>query len=451
MTVTDMRAGEQLGAFTAQFASADLPADVQQKVRTNLLHDFSCAMAAHAVGEPLWSIVRAEAAGDATVLCDGARLGSEHAAFANGSLFHARAQDDTHFAAKTHVGAVVIPAALALAEERGADGATFARAVVVGCEVAAAVGERLAAKTTPRGFRATPVFGTLGAAAAASVILGLDAAQASDAIAIASSFSGGLNQTWIDGSAEYRLHIGQAARNGITAAKMAAGGLHGAPAWYEGAAGFARAFGGEDGDPNPGTGWELGERWRIFDVNYKPYPVCAILQSAVQVTLDLTREHDLKVDDVAAIRTALNPADRLYPGTVNPGPYGDVGATLMSAEYTVAMALKHRDATLVGLTEFEDPDILRLVGLTEVVPDEGLPNQGGRVAIETTDGRTVEGAVIPEASTYGWDWDGTVANAKRMLPEMAVDAAKLDAQIEAITGVFELPSVKPLVQNTLTD
>ena len=37
-----------------------------------------------------------------------------------------------------------------------------------------------------------------------------------------------------------------------------------------------------------------------------------------------------------------------------------------------------------------------------------------------------------------------------MQPEMAVDAAALDAQIEAITGVFDLSSVEPLVANTLT-
>ena len=128
--------------------------------------------------------------------------------------------------------------------------------MIAGCEVAAAVGERLAAPSTARGFRSTPVFGTLGAAAAVASLLGLDAEQAAAAIAIAASFSAGLNQTWIDGTSEYRLEPGMAARNGVLAGQLAAAGFSGAEHWYEGDAGFARAF--ADGDPRAGEGWELG-------------------------------------------------------------------------------------------------------------------------------------------------------------------------------------------------
>ena len=439
--------GARLGAFAAQVAADGFPADVAQKLRCNLLHDFACALGAYSVGEPLWGIVRETGRPEATLLCDGARIGAEHAAFANASLMHARAQDDTHFAAKTHVGSAIIPAALALAEQTQAGGERFARAVVAGCEVAAAVGERLAAPTTARGFRSSPVFGTLGAAAAAAVLLDLDAAGVADAVAIASSFSGGLNQTWIDGSSEYRLHLGMAARNGIVAARMAQGGLHGAPHWYEGDAGFARAFAGDGADP--GGPWDLGSRWRLLGITYKQYPVCAITQSPVQIALDLAAEHDLQPGDVTAVRCFLNPADRSYPGTVNRGPFGDVGATLMSAEYCIAMALKHREATLGGLQEFEDETILRLVQRTEVLPDEGLPNLGSRLEIDLADGRALAGALVPDASTYGWDWDGVVANARRMLPEMAVAAEALDAVITASAGVFELETVAPLIAPTI--
>ena len=446
--VAQATAGPAFGDFAAQVAGGELPDAVAEKLRCNLLHDLACAMAAHSVGEPLWGIVRGEGPPQATVLCDGARIGAEHAAFANASLMHARAQDDTHFAAKTHVGAAIIPAALALAEQTGADGATFARAVVAGCEVAAAVGERLAAASTPRGFRASPVFGTLGAAAASAAVLGLDADGCGHAVAIASSFSGGLNQTWIDGSSEYRLHLGMAARNGIVAARMAQGGLRGAPHWYEGAAGFVRAFAGDRADP--GGDWELGRRWRLLDVTYKPYPVCAITQSPVQIVLDLARDHDVDPAGIAAVRCHLNPADRSYPGTMNRGPFGDVGATLMSAEYCVAMALKHRSATLGGLQEFDDATILRLVGLIDVVADEGLPNLGARVEIDMSDGRTLSGELVPDASTYGWDWEGVRANAERMLPEMAVGAERLADLTQAVREVFELPTVERLVAGTLT-
>jgi 2-methylcitrate dehydratase PrpD len=447
ITSTTATVGQRLGRFAAELTIDQLPEAVAEKVRCNVLHNLACAMGAHTAGEQVWSTLRDRRPAEATILCDGQQVAVEHAAFANGALMHTRAQDDTHFAAKTHVGSAVMPAALALAERDGRSGAEFATAVVAGCEVAAAVGERLAPAVTVRGFRATPVFGTLGAAAAAAAMLGLDADQTTDAIAIASSFSGGLNQTWIDGTSEYRLELGMAARNGIVAAELAAGGLHGAPHWYEGDAGFARAFAGET--DAAGGDWALGERWRILDVTYKPYPVCAITQSPVQVAMDLATEHDLAPGDITAVRCFLNSADRTYPGTVNSGPFCDIGATLMSAQYCVAMALKNRGATLAGLREFDDPAIMRLVGLTEIVGEDAIPNLGARVEISTADGRELSGELIPDDSTYGWDWPGVVANLYRMAPEIAVPKAGLDEIVSSVSRLTELPDITPVTRGTV--
>jgi 2-methylcitrate dehydratase PrpD len=184
-------------------------------------------------------------------------------------------------------------------------------------------------------------------------------------------------------------------------------------------------------------------------VTYKPYPVCAITQSPVQVAIDLANEHDLDPDEIASVRCFLNPADRSYPGTVNDGPFNDVGASLMSAQFCVAMALKHRAATLAGLREFDDPAILRLVGVTEILPDEGLPNLGARVEVTTSAGATHAGDLVPDASTYGWDWDGVVANLARMEPELAVGRPALDTLIADVERLTELDSVEPLLRATV--
>jgi 2-methylcitrate dehydratase PrpD len=441
-----LTAGAELGRFAAELRYADLPDAVREKLRCSLLHDLTCALAAHSEGAPLWELVRGRGPAEATLLSEGGRVDAEHAAFVNAALMHARAQDDTHFAAKTHVGSAVVPAALALAEREGATGAELLAAIVVGCEVAAAVGERLAAATTARGFRASPVFGTLGAAAAGASLRGLDAEGAANAIAIASSFSGGLNQTWIDGSSEYRFELGMAARNGVLASQLAEAGSRGAEHWYEGDAGFARAFADDDGAVDD---WELGARWRSLDVTYKPYPVCAITQSPVQVAIDLARMHDLAPDDVAAVRCYLNPADRSYPGTVNAGPFNDIGASLMSAQFCVAMAIKHRAATLAGLRELDDPVVLRLASATDVLGAEDLPSLAGRVEIETADGATLAGELVPTDETYGWNWDGVLRNVARMEPEMAVDREALDELAQAVRALSELDSVAPLVAPTI--
>ncbi len=446
-TIEASSAGFQLGRFAAAVALDDLPEAIVEKLRCNLLHDLSCVMAGHSQGPVVWDVVRGHGPAEATLLCLGERVDAEHAAFANSVLMHARAQDDTHFAAKTHVGSAVLPAALALAQREGADGRRFAEAAVAGYEVAAAVGERLAAETTARGFRASGLYGTLGAAAAGAHVLGLDEEGTASAIAIAASFSAGLNQAWIEGTSEWRWELGMAARNGVTAARLAASGARGATRWLEGDAGFARAFAG-DAAAADGP-WELGERWRILDVIYKPYPVCNINQSPVELAVDLVRSEALTPERIAAVRLHLNPSDRSYPGTLNEGPFLDVGATLMSAPFCVAMALKSGTVTLEGLGEFDDAVIRPLLERIEVLPDPDLPPLGARLEITTDAGERLERELVPDAAHFGWDWEGAVRNARRLRSEMAGDGAGLELLERAIRDLAALDGVDVLAEATV--
>jgi 2-methylcitrate dehydratase PrpD len=312
--------------------------------------------------------------------------------------------------------------------------------------VAAAVGEPLAAASTAAGFRASMLYGTLGSAAACASLLGLDEEGAANAIAIAASFSGGLNQTWIEGTTEWRWELGMAARNGLWAALLAATGAVGARHWFEGDAGFARAFGGAVPAEEE---WELGERWRILDVIYKPYPVCNITQSPVEAAIAVVRDNDVEAGEVESIRCLLNPADRGYPGTLNWGPFEDVGASLMSAPFCVAMAVKDRDATLAGLHATGDPVMRKLVARTEVLGDEELPTLAARIELTTTSGETYVRELVPDAGTYGWDWDGVRANSRRLLEEMAIDEAAFEVLCASLRDLTELDSVAPLVRASL--
>lgn len=447
MSPTTSSLHRDLAVFVAGLTYERLSSEVITKVRTNMLHDLSCAMAAYDVATPAWELASELGPGEATLLCSGARAPAEMAAFANGVRLHARAQDDTHFAAKSHAGSIVLAATLAVAQKLGASGRDVLVAVVAGYETIGAVGELLAAQVTARGFRASSVFGPLGAAASVAKLLALDVEGTANAIAIATSFSGGLNQTWIDGSTEWRWEVGMAARNGVVAARLAAGGAHGAAHAFEGAAGFAAAFAGES-DFTYGP-LELGRRWRILDVVYKPHPVCNITQSAVTVSAGLARDYDLQPSDVASVRCYLNPADRSYPGTLNAGPFLDVGGTLMSAPFCVAMALRDRRATLRGLARFDDSEMLELIARIEILPDEGLPVLSARVEIMTTDGRKVGDELIPDASTYNWSWDETATRVDALRAEMANLGAGIDALKEALLHLEELCSIDALLEATV--
>jgi 2-methylcitrate dehydratase PrpD len=339
----------------------------------------------------------------------------------------------------------VRPVALARGEREGRDGAATIAGLVAGYEVATAVGEALASETTRRGFRASMLYGTLGAAAAAASLMALDARGCADAIAIAASFAGGLSQAWIEGSTEWRWELGMAARNGLQAARLAAHGERGAELAFEGAAGFARAFAGvEVGPSGLAEQLALGERWRIMDVIYKAYPVCNILQSPVEVALALVRRHGIAPESVRSLTLYLNAADRSYPGTLNDGPFADVGATLMSASYCVAMAVKDGSATLAGLRQFDDPTIASLIERTEVLGDGDLPELAARLRVHTTGGETFVQELIPDESTYGWDWGGVVANARRLRPEM-LPGTDVERLVDVVGGLERLPDLEPLL------
>jgi 2-methylcitrate dehydratase PrpD len=436
-----------MGEFVAGLTLEALPPKVVEKVRVNLLHDLSVAMAAHDVALPLWGMVAELGPEEATLLCSGDRGPAEMVAFANAVRMHARAQDDTHFSAKSHVGSMVVAATLATAQRLGSSGREVLPAIVAGYEVIGTVGELLAAQVTQRGFRASSTFGPLGVAASVAKLLKLDAISTANAIAIAMSFSGGLNQTWIDGSTEWRWEIGMAARNGVFAARLAAGGAEGASHAFEGAAGFAWAFAGVTGLSLDDLA--LGKRWRIMDVVYKPYPVCNITQSAVAVSSGLAKRNDLEPSQIAAVRCYLNPADRSYPGTLNEGPYADVGATLMSAHFCVAMALRERTATLKGLSKVSDPEQLALIARIDILPDEGLPVLSARVEIDTTDGRTLTDELIPDDSTYNWGWEQTMGYVDALRVEMANDGAGVTALKNALRRLETLSTVDGLVNATV--
>lgn len=444
MNLTKQAVGARLASFVVACREDGVPDEVVEKLRCNLLHDLSCALAAYTEGPVVWPVVADRGPAESTLLCHGGKVDAEHAAFANAVLMHARAQDDTYYSAKSHLGSSVIPPSLALAEQLGVDGERFARAVIAGYEVAAAVGDPLEPSSTPRGFRASMVYGTLGSAAACASLLGLDETGIANAIAISASFSGGLSQTWIEGTSEWRWELGMAARNGLWAARLAANGAAGARDWLEGPAGLAHAFAGVDSIAE--ENWTMGERWRILDVIYKPFPVCNITQSPVQAAIDLVAEADVEADEVESIRCLLNPVDRAYPGTLNWGPFEDVGASLMSAPFCVAMAIKDRDATLAGLHRTDDPVVRELVARTEVIADERLPPLGSRIELTTTTGDRHVRELIPDDTTYGWDWDGVLGNSRRMRDEMEISESAFEQMAATIRDLPDLESVEPLLR-----
>src|SRR5690606_1883816 len=164
-----------------------------------------------------------------------------------------------------HIGCIVIPAILALADEHACTLDDVLSALIVGYEVTPRIAHSISDLSSGRGFRATAIYGAIGAAVACARLLRLSVDETAHAISIATHYASGIMQTWVDGSDEWRLQVAKTSRNAVESVLLARAGLKGSPHSLEGTSGFVRAYTGGSLQFHP-------DGWRILDMAYKPYP-----------------------------------------------------------------------------------------------------------------------------------------------------------------------------------
>src|SRR5262245_46658299 len=210
-----MHATAQIAEFVAKSRWEECPPAAVEVARRAIL-DCLGVMLAGSLDEPA-RIVQAVAAAEggaplATIAGTGRRTGAVWAALANGTAAHALDFDDTNFALMGHPSAPVLAAALAAGELALANGQDLVHAFLLGFEVETTLAETINPAHYEHGWHATCTLGTLGAAAAASRLLGLDAAETATALAVAASQASGLKENF--GTMTKPFHAGHAARSG---------------------------------------------------------------------------------------------------------------------------------------------------------------------------------------------------------------------------------------------
>ena len=356
--MTESGATRTLAEFVIGTRARDLPPDLFDLAKLYVLDYLGVAL--YGATKP-WSRVVARRArrlaggggGPATVLGAGWRAAPELAVLVNGAAGHAFELDDVHDESGCHPGTVVIPSALAVAEDRGASGADVLAAVVLGYEVMCRVG---LAVGNPghivRGFHPTGTQGPFGGAAAAGRLLGLDAGRMVDALALAASFAGGLMEFSLSGGMVKRLHAGRAAEGGVLAAYLAGDGLTGPATALEGRYGFCAAF---TDTPDLGSLTDrLGERWAIREITVKPYACCSELHSMIDAVRAIKDAHAFDPGDVD--RVVIEVASKVVEQNGLDGTTS-IMAAQYSAPYNAALALARdaRDPRIYADETLSDP------------------------------------------------------------------------------------------------
>lgn len=276
----------------------------------------ACALAGapSPAGVALRKLAIAEGAGPCRIV--GAGLGSAlSAALGNGGLGNVLEMDDVDKRAVLHPGPVVVPAALAAAQDAGASAQAFLDAIVRGYEAVIRIG-RAVGPGHYRYWHNTGTCGPFGAAAAAASLYGLDAQATAWALGLAGTQASGLWQTRHEpASLAKQLHTARAAQAGVLSAQLAREGFAGPLFILEGPQGLFAAT-CPDGTPQDVLS---GAGWAIHDVSVKPWPACRHAHAAIDAALMLRSK--APAGEIASIEVITYPAavdfcDKPAPGSV---------------------------------------------------------------------------------------------------------------------------------------
>ena len=376
----------------------DFPPDAIDAAKAAITDCLGCALAGSR--EPLADVLCDYVAGlggfpSATVIGRGFKTTTVEAALVNGAMSHALDYDDVTYITKTHPSAHLIPGALPLAEEVGADGRELLLSYLLGFEVACAVGDAISpAYFDDLGWHPTGPLGTLGAAATAARLLQLDPEQTAMAVSLAASQAAGLRQNF--GTMTKPYHAGAACRAGVNAAKLVQAGFTASDDALEGRFGFMRAFsGGSDYDPDRAAA-SLGSRCFMVEsgIEIKKYPCCGSAHLALDATSQLLRRETFAASDVDRIDVLVDfdPPRSL----IHSRPVGGLEGKF-SMQYCLAAEIIDGR---VGLATFTDEQVMRteaqdLIPRIEMRRHPGFEGQTSwteanhRVEVHLKDGRVI--------------------------------------------------------------
>ena len=223
-----------------------------------------------------------------------------------------------------------------------------------------------------------------------------------NAFGIVYSSAAGNHQVTRDASIMKRLQPGLAAQAAVVAVELAQRGICGPQGVFDGTDGFFRVYlhnraAGDD------VRADLGERFELLNLSYKPYPCCRDTHAAVDAVLQLRAMAHRPPGDIESIRVGLTAPG--YQMVCVPEPVRAAPRTVVEAQFSIpyAVAASWIDGTL-GIGHFTDEglrraDIFDLASRVQSFVDEEIDREWrrsvtpARVIVRFTDGQTLEARV----------------------------------------------------------
>ncbi len=398
-----MGATSELVQHVIKTKFSDLPQEIVDTTKAFILDTLGVAVAGSTAGgvkDLIDQMTYWEGRPESTIWVFGNKVPSFHAAMANAMMAHARDFDDVHEGVGAHCHVSVLPATLAVGEQKGGvTGEELITAVALGVDILCRLGQSI---NLFYSWHQTGILGSYASAFAAGKILGLGEKEMQNALGIAHAQTPGCNrQARKEGTLSKRMQPGFSAMGGVLSVNLALRGLTGAKASLEGEHGFFNLYKdhGEKFDPDKATQKlldGLGKRYEVMNLSTKPYSACRSTHAAIDGALEIFRSERIKPDEIEGVNVYISDVTMEkvgIPFEIRTNPQVDAQ---FSIPYTVAVALLRGR---VILSDFEvenikNPEVIQLAKKVKCIVQ---PELKGRVPttveVKTKDGKTISKAV----------------------------------------------------------
>lgn len=391
-----------------------LPEKIRGKVNLHIIDTIGISLAAYR-GAPvalnaIMGISVGVSGGTGRVIGSERSLPPAYAAFANTALAHALDYDDINDLARIHPTPVTLAAALAAADAGPSRGTDLITAVGLGNELLCRLGYAI----EPRGTGAdskwflSQLFGYLGAAITAGLVLGLDDDELVNALGLAYMQSAGGKEPGVGtGSQARAIYPAFSSMGGVQAALLAHAGVTAPASCLDGKTGFFENYFGENLTKEQCNVLLDTETWAFAQTSIKLFPSCRYSHPFIQSALELRKQ--FRLDEIKEVVIGVNhTADmlcqplekRCHPTTIQDAKF--------SIPYMVAFSFVHGSVNLNNLMEesLKDPQTLAFTD---------------RIKIEQTQEDT-PGIPLGDLKVIGTS--GTTRNMNRIKSETAVNGVK---------------------------
>jgi 2-methylcitrate dehydratase PrpD len=447
----------RLSSYMSDARNRALPDEVVEKAKHHILDTFAAMVSGSQLlpGQAALKFARSYGGEKvSTVICSNVLCGPMEAALVNGVLGHSDETDDAHAPTLAHPGVAVVPAALAVGEQFGIDGAQFLRAVVLGYDVGTRVVMTMGgASVQSEEHRSThSIMGIFGAAAAAASAANLNPQQMRWVLDYTAQQSSGI-AAWQRDTQHIEkgfVYAGMPARGGVTSALLVQSGWTGVDDIFSGADNFFLAYAPQ---ANPaGLVEKLGERFEIAATDIKKWTVGAPIQAPLDALETLLKRRPFSADDVQQVTVRVA---RTQGSVVNNREMPDI-----CLQHMVAVMLIDKTASFKSAHDkprMQDPAVLRVRAKVNLVLDDGelqraLPRREAIVEITLADGAKLSEHVTAVRGTPSNPMirEEVVAKARDLMAPVlgAANAASIIEKMLSFENVKNIRELRPFLQIT---